>query len=63
MRNDGGSRSREGLSLISMSVFDDVPFVLPTLTLDGPKLEQFSKVHNFVLRIQTAFEEEIVVGL
>ena len=63
VRNDRGSRSRAGLGLISMSVFDNVPFVLPGLTLDGPKLEEFPKVYNLIMRVETAFEEEIVVDL
>ena len=49
--------------LISMSVLDNVPFVPPGLTLDGTKLEQLAKVYDLVLRIETAFEKEIVVRL
>jgi hypothetical protein len=62
-RNGRGSRSRPGLDRISMPVLDNVPFILPGLTLDSPKLEQFSEVHDLILRIETAFEEEIVVDL
>ena len=46
-----------------MPILDNVPFVLPGLAFDGTKLEQFAKIHNLVLRIETTFEEEIVVCL
>jgi hypothetical protein len=59
----GESGSRAGLSLISVPVLDNPPFVLPRLTLDGTKLEQFAKVHDLVLGIETAFEEEVIVDL
>jgi len=62
-RNSGGSDSRAGLSSITMSILDNVPFILPGLTLDGTQFKQFAKVYDFVLRIETAFEEEIVVNL
>ena len=46
-----------------MPVLDNVPFVLPGLALDSTKLEEFTKVHDLVLRIETTFEEEIIVRL
>lgn len=63
MGGGGGSGSRAGLSLISVPVLDNVPLVLPRLTLDGTKLEQFAKVHDLVLRIETAFKKEVIVDL
>jgi hypothetical protein len=62
-RNDRLSRSRPGLGRITMPILDNIPFILPGLTLDSPELEQFSEVYDLVLRIETAFEKEIVVDL
>jgi hypothetical protein len=60
--SSGGVRRREPW-FVSMTVLDDVPFILPGLTLDSTKFEQFAKVHNLILRVETAFKEEIVVDL